>query len=268
MWIPRFIRTGATLNDIVIKGDNLTAGATDFIASSANFSVDTAGPEYQAAEVSANIVTITFDEDLNSASVPDASAFSVDVAGSRTVTNVAISGKNVELTIDGAAIIDSDTVTVSYTKPGSGTVLEDSAGNDADSLGSVIVGTSGANTLAGDANDNIITGNAGNDTLSGGGGNDIFDYNIDTDGDDRITDFTIGAGAEADKLDLSDLLTYTASDTLSDFLTVADDGSDVTIAIDANGDSSGTDLTITLIGIGTGSLDLAALTADDNLVVL
>ncbi len=33
--------TGATLNDIVIKGDNLTAGATDFIASSANFSVDT-----------------------------------------------------------------------------------------------------------------------------------------------------------------------------------------------------------------------------------
>ena len=61
---------------------------------------------------------------------------------------------------------------------------------------------------------------------------------------------------------------YTAGDTLSDFLTVADDGSDVTIAIDANGDSSGTDLTITLIGIGTGSLDLAALTADDNLVVL
>ncbi len=33
--------TGATLNDIVIKGDNLTAGATDFITSSANFSVDT-----------------------------------------------------------------------------------------------------------------------------------------------------------------------------------------------------------------------------------
>ncbi len=32
---------GATLNDIVIKADNLTAGATDFIASSANFSVDT-----------------------------------------------------------------------------------------------------------------------------------------------------------------------------------------------------------------------------------
>ncbi len=85
------------MNDIVIKGDNLTTGPTDFIASSANFSVDTAVPEYQAAEVSANIVTITFDEDLNSASVPDASAFSVDVAGSRTVTNVAISGKNVEL---------------------------------------------------------------------------------------------------------------------------------------------------------------------------
>ncbi len=32
------------MNDIVIKGDNLTAGATDFIASSANFSVDTVTP--------------------------------------------------------------------------------------------------------------------------------------------------------------------------------------------------------------------------------
>ncbi len=35
---------GATLNDIVIKGDNLTAGATDFTANSANFSVDTVTP--------------------------------------------------------------------------------------------------------------------------------------------------------------------------------------------------------------------------------
>ncbi len=35
---------GATLNDIVIKGDNLTAGATDFTANSANFSVDTVSP--------------------------------------------------------------------------------------------------------------------------------------------------------------------------------------------------------------------------------
>ena len=33
--------SGATLNDIVIKGDNLTAGPTDFIASSANFEVQT-----------------------------------------------------------------------------------------------------------------------------------------------------------------------------------------------------------------------------------
>ena len=41
MWIPRCSTTGATLNDIVIKGDNLTAGATDFIASSANFEVQT-----------------------------------------------------------------------------------------------------------------------------------------------------------------------------------------------------------------------------------
>ena len=97
---------------------------------------DNLAPEFEsAAATSGNTVTITFDEYLNSASVPDAAAFSVDVGGgSRTVTNVAISGKNVELTIDGAAITDSDTVTVSYTKPGSGTVLEDRTGNQVSTL--------------------------------------------------------------------------------------------------------------------------------------
>ena len=100
---------------------------------------DNLAPEFESGVASGNTVTITFDEYLNSASVPDAAAFSVDVGGSRTVTNVAISGKNVELTIDGAAITNSDTVTVSYTKPAFGIVLEDSAGNEASTLSNVNV---------------------------------------------------------------------------------------------------------------------------------
>ena len=55
--------TGATLNDIVIKADNLTAGATDFIASSANFSVDTVGPTItldDTALTAGETATVTF----------------------------------------------------------------------------------------------------------------------------------------------------------------------------------------------------------------
>ncbi len=174
--------TGATLNDIVIKGDNLTAGATDFIASSANFSVDTAGT-------------------------------------------------------------------------------------------AAIVGTSGADTLVGDANDNIITGGDGDDTMTGSGGHDIFDFNLSTLGNtDTISDFILGAEATADtdKLDLSDLLSYTTGDDLAHFIQVLDGGTDVTLNIDKDGESDFTtpEQIIILEGIGTGSLDLAALTADDNLVVL
>jgi hypothetical protein len=143
--------------------------------------------------------------------------------------------------------------------------------SDVDTSGSynLIVGIAGVNTIMGTSGDDIITGNASGDAITGNGGNDIFDYNVITDGDDSISDFVIGSGAEADKLDLSDLLTYASSDTSANFLTVVDSGAGngVTIAIDANGDSSGTDLTITLTGIGTGGLALTDFETN-NLIVL
>ena len=55
--------TGATLNDIVIKANNLTTSATDFIASSANFSVDTTGPTItldDTALTAGETATVTF----------------------------------------------------------------------------------------------------------------------------------------------------------------------------------------------------------------
>ena len=45
------------------------------------------------------------------------------------------------------------------------------------SLGRVIAGSSGNDTLTGDANSNTIDGGAGNDTMSGGAGNDIYVVN-------------------------------------------------------------------------------------------
>ena len=135
---------------------------------------DDLAPEYQSAEVSGNTVTLTFDEYLNTVAAPDASAFNVDVGGGRNVTGVAISGKNVVLTIDGAAIVDGDTVNVNYTKPASGIVLEDTQGNDAVSLSNVIVGTSGVNTITGTSGDDLIVGNEGADALIGNGGVDTL----------------------------------------------------------------------------------------------
>jgi len=89
-----------------------------------------------------------------------------------------------------------------------------------------------------------------------------------TDGHDLIKNFTLGLGADGDKLDFSDLLNYTETDVLSHFLTVTDTGvgGDVTIAVDANGDGSGPDITITLLGIGDGTVMLDDLA--DNLKVL
>ncbi len=90
--------TGATLNDIVIKGDNLTAGATDFIASSANFSVNTVTPTITIADVAGDN-TINYLED------------DVDVAISGTTTGVedgqvltvTLNGKDYQATVSGDA---------------------------------------------------------------------------------------------------------------------------------------------------------------------
>ncbi|NYT26583.1 MAG: type I secretion C-terminal target domain-containing protein [Candidatus Thiodubiliella endoseptemdiera] len=263
-------------NNVITVNTNWTDvanNAPESSKNSANYVIDTITPTIESAAVSGNTVTITFDEYLNTLAVPDASAFSVDVGGSRNVTGVAISDKNVVLTIDGAAIVDGNTVNVNYTKPASGIVLEGTQGNDAVSLSNLIVGTSGVNTITGTSGNDIIIANAGADTLTGNGGVDTFDYNSTTDGNDTISDFVIGSGG--DKLDLSDLLTGETSGTLANFIEVTDsngaaDGGDITLKIDADGGSSFTspDIAITLTGAGiTGAESTLASLTTDNIVI-
>ncbi|MCG8375379.1 MAG: type I secretion C-terminal target domain-containing protein, partial [Chlorobiales bacterium] len=90
-------------------------------------------------------------------------------------------------------------------------------------------------------------------------------------GNDTITDFSNGAGG--DVLDLHYLLDGAASGTIGSFVTLSDAGGDtLMLSIDANGDSSGADVTVTMQSIAYSSVGdhatfLAAMLANGNMVI-
>ncbi len=106
--------------------------------------------------------------------------------------------------------------------------IEGGAGND------VINGHAGDDFLYGGAGDDTITGGAGDDWIVGGSGNgangdDLFVFE-DGSGDDRIRDFTAGAGTD-DRLDVS---AFGFSD-LADLLSASSEaGGSTTISLDAD----------------------------------
>ena len=97
---------------------------------------DTIPPEFQSAAVNGTTLTLTYDEALDTGSVPAASAFRVMEGGSAVglaaTTPVAISGTTVTLTLAGAVAAISE-VLVNYTPPGTAP-LQDVDGNDAVAL--------------------------------------------------------------------------------------------------------------------------------------
>ena len=94
---------------------------------------DTLPPVLSTTTVNGTALVLTYDEALDDTSVPAASAYGVTVAGSdRTVASVSISGAAVTLTL-ASAVTAGETVTVSYTVPGTNPV-QDAAGNDAAAL--------------------------------------------------------------------------------------------------------------------------------------
>ncbi|MDC8805540.1 VWA domain-containing protein, partial [Halomonas pacifica] len=121
-------------------------------------------------------------------------------------------------------------------------------------------------TPADQGGSDTLIGGAGNDTLYGGAGADTFVWNLGDQGvdsdpaEDTVMDFTegdYGSDAEADKLDLSDLLSnMTAGDELSSYLQATDDGTNTTLHISSTGgmspgDVTAADQTILLEGIVT-----------------
>ena len=99
---------------------------------------DTTAPLFSSASVNGSTLTMTYNEALDTASTPAASAFAVTVnSAARGVSSVQVTGSTVTLTL-ASAVVAGNTVTVAYTKPGTNPI-QDVAGNDAVNLAATSV---------------------------------------------------------------------------------------------------------------------------------
>ncbi len=127
-----------------LQGANGVAVAT--FTSSVTNNTDTA-PAPASTSVNAAELSITFDQALDTASVPAASDFAVSVnAATATVSAVALAGSTASLTLASAVDAD-DAVTVSYTQPTAGG-LRDSTSNRTASFGPLTAANATAPTPA------------------------------------------------------------------------------------------------------------------------
>ncbi|BAV73486.1 outer membrane adhesin like protein [Pseudomonas chlororaphis subsp. aurantiaca] len=102
-----------------------------------------------------------------------------------------------------------------------------------------LVGSMLADTLSGGDGNDIIVGRGGEDTLSGGAGADVFAYLNANEGGDHILDYNY---AEGDTVDLSALLNanfVSGTSQVSDFVQLAQSGSDITVQVDPDGANNG-----------------------------
>ncbi|MGO4125226.1 beta strand repeat-containing protein [Inquilinus sp. YAF38] len=90
----------------------------------------------------------------------------------------------------------------------------------------ILRGGSGNDSLVGGAGSDTLIGGSGDDVMRGGTGSDTFKYDTREFGDDRIADFTAGAGG--DKIDLSFLKVADLA-SLTPFM--SQDGGDVVIEL-------------------------------------
>ena len=105
----------------------------DSVAVSITDPTDSVAPTLSTATVNGDTLVLTYNEALDEDSEPANSAFTVKGAGAdQNPTAVAVSGRQVTLTL-GTAATAGQTVTVSYTAPGTNPI-QDAAGNDAANL--------------------------------------------------------------------------------------------------------------------------------------
>lgn len=120
--------------------------------------------------------------------------------------------------------------------------------------------------LHGGAGDDTLVEGDGIDVLYGDEGADIFTFGSSTafSDVDQIADFDT---SEGDAIDISDVLSGydPQSSTITDFVQITDNGTDSTLAVDANGGGNSFTTVATILGV-TGITDEAALVTNGNLI--
>ena len=115
---------------------------------------DTTPPVFTSATVSGSTLVLTYGEALDATNIPAASTFTVTAGGTTQAapTNVVVDSANKTITLTlAAAVINGQTVTVSYTDPtanNDANAIQDLAGNDAITLTSQAVSNNTPDTTA------------------------------------------------------------------------------------------------------------------------
>ncbi|MCW8204641.1 SwmB domain-containing protein, partial [Verminephrobacter aporrectodeae] len=126
----------STPNDISAIQDAQGNRLTGFAATEVNTTPDTTPPVFSSAAVRGNQLVITYTEadTLDAAALAGSAGFTVSSTTGTAITVssavVHATNKTVTLTLS-RAVTPAETVKVSYTKPASGAVVQDAAGNDA-----------------------------------------------------------------------------------------------------------------------------------------
>ncbi|HYD31245.1 MAG TPA: CAP domain-containing protein [Azospirillaceae bacterium] len=123
-------------------------------------------------------------------------------------------------------------------------------------------GNSLDNTVSGNRGDNRLTGGGGSDRLTGGEGADRFIVRSLAEAGDLILDFSAGTGDSLDLRPLFDTLGYQGDDPLADgHLHLTQQGADVLIQVDTNGDGDAFTEVATLANTAVSILDPDAVLA-------
>ena len=117
--------------------DNTLDASIEHLGAGAMYArLDVAAPELQSAGVDGATLTLTYNEELDTAATPPASAFAVNVNGAaRTIMGAGVGQSSVLLFLS-PAVESGETVTVDYTVPTgeSTTKVQDASGNAAASF--------------------------------------------------------------------------------------------------------------------------------------
>ena len=246
--------TGGSGDDSVTIGAGL-AGVLD--GGDGNDTIDTTGDQTGATFANFEVLALSGATDLLASQISGATYV---VTGNQDIDIGDTVAASADLaTIDLAGLVFASTSTAT-------TTVNLTNGFDATTFTTAqeysVTGSSQADTITGYANDDTISGGAGDDTISGANGDDTINGGA---GDDEITggagDDTITGGAGDDDFNINAVAE--GIDTITDFVTGADEIDFAAALFDANGTA---DAALTVI-TSTGADEAVDAATDDVMVV-